>query len=89
MENLYQIAKEKGYSREEQLEILQSWIRTTHFLHPEIYFSKFHKKWFINNFFINIKKGKSIPFKNYNNESYDTYEEALKNALLELLTLIK
>jgi hypothetical protein len=86
MENLYEIAKEKGYSGEEKLELLQSWIRKTYFLHPEIYFSKFHKVWFINNFFINVKKGKSTPFKNHVEEKYDTYEEALEKALFKLLT---
>lgn len=89
MENLYEIAREKGYSGEESLEKLQSWIRQKHYLHPEIYFSKFHKVWFVNNFFINVKKGKSIPWKEYYDNKFDSYEEAMKLALRELLKIIK
>ena len=89
MEKIYNIAKEKGYSGEESLEHLQSWIRKNYHLHPEIYFSKFHKVWSVNNFFINIKKGKSIAWKEFKENKSDTYEESLELALRELLKIIK
>jgi hypothetical protein len=89
MEELYKKAIEKGYSGNKSLEEIQSWIRHTYFLHPEIYFSKFHKHWYVNNFFINVKKAKSLPFKDFVDIPLDTYEAALELALIKLLEIVK
>lgn len=88
MEEIYKIAEEKGYSGIKSLEDIKTWIRREHHLHPEIYFSKFYKQWSVGNFFLNTKKGKSVPWE-YFDHKYDTYEEALELSIKELLKIIK
>ena len=70
-----------------ELSELEDWIRKEHNLCSELFFSFFHKKWSINSYFIDIKKIKKVE-RNSKMEYYFTRDEALKQALDEMLNLI-
>jgi hypothetical protein len=67
---------------------LQEWIRNKFGLHAEIFYSMFHKKWSVNNYFIDISKGKKVEWP-YTFKMYDTHDGALVVALYHLLNLCK
>ena len=80
------LAKEKG-CKEENLLLIQDWIRTNHGLYGELFYSLFHKKWSVNNYFINLTKGERISW-NYTGANFDDYNDALSVILFNLLNLI-
>lgn len=86
MEELFKLAKEKGYDGPDSLH-LQEWFRRKHNLHPEIFFSKFTKKWAVNSFFINLKKAKTVKW-DYTSEAFFDYDDALLLALKGMIKLI-
>lgn len=81
-----ELAFEKGY-KGTSLYDLEDWIRKTSFLHAEIFYSMFHHKFAINNYFIDLAHGKKIDW-NYTSKNYETYDEALLVKLYNLLILI-
>ena len=87
--DIFDISKNKGYTGEDSIYLIQVWIRNIHHLHGEVFYSIFHKKWGINNFFVNIVKGDRIPWENYKSVNYDSYDDALVILLYNLLSLIK
>lgn len=85
---LFDKAKSKGYGgSDDTLSELEDWLRIHHNLCTELFFSFFHKKWSINSYFIDIKKIKKVD-RNVKMEYYFTRDEALKQALDEMLNLI-
>lgn len=87
MKELLELAKLKGYDGEDKTSDIQEWLRTKKGLHPEIFFSTYHEKWQINNFFIDVRKNKKIDRKNNKVILYASYEEAREAILKELLKL--
>jgi len=87
MKELLELAKLKGYDGEDKTSDIQEWLRTKKGLHPEIFFSTYHEKWQINNFFIDVRKNKKIDRKNTKVILYVSYEEAREAILKELLNL--
>lgn len=87
MKELLELAKLKGYEGENKASDIQEWLRTKKGLHPEVFFSTYHEKWQINNFFIDVKKNKKIDRKNTKVVLYVSYEEAREAILKELLSL--
>jgi hypothetical protein len=85
MKELLELAKLKGYDGEDKTSDIQEWLRTKKGLHPEIFFSTYHEKWQINNFFIDVRKNKKIDRKNTKVILYVSYEEAREAILKELL----
>ncbi len=86
-EDVVSLAKEKGYTGNESLYELQAWIRIKFGLHLEIFFSLFHGKFSINNYFIDIVKKKRIDW-DYKAVNYESYDDALIVALYNILKLI-
>ena len=86
-DDVFRLAKEKKYTGMESLYELQAWIRLNFGLHAEIFYSLFHKKFAINNYFINIIKGDRVSW-DYKSINYDSYDDALIVALYNLLNLI-
>lgn len=81
------LAKECGCTKESIYDI-QAWIRTKHGLHAELFYSMFHNKFSINNYFIDLSNGKKVEW-DYKPTMYASYDEALIIALYNLLILIK
>lgn len=88
MKELINLARAKGYEGESKITDLQEWIRISKGIHPEIFFSTYHEKWQINNFFVDVKKNKKIDRKGIKVSFYPSYEEAREAAILEILNLI-
>ena len=84
LQDVLQLAKDKGYTGEEYLCFIQDWIRNNHGLHGEIFYSLYHKKWSINNYFVNIIKGERISW-DYKSINYDTYNDTLLVLIYNLL----
>lgn len=84
---IFEKAKEKGYYGEENLVLIEDWLRNSKNIHGELFFSMFHKKWSINNYFIDLKKLKKIE-RNSKNEMYESYKEALTASIGEMLDVI-
>jgi len=78
------IAKNNGYEGGENLFLIQEWIRNKYNLHGEIFYSLFHKKWSINNYFVNTLKGERVNW-DYKSINYDTYNDALLILIYNLL----
>lgn len=87
MKELLELAKLKGYEGEGKASDIQEWLRIKKGLHPEVFFSTYHEKWQINNFFIDVKKNKKVDRKNTKVILYVSYEEAREAILKELLNL--
>lgn len=87
MESVYTIAKDKGYSGENNLYLIREWLAITKHIHVELFFSMFHKKWSINNYFIDLKKLKKIE-RNAKSLQYENYNDALEVSLREMLEKI-
>ena len=85
-EILLELAKQKGYSGESLYE-LENWIRKKFGLHAEIFYSMFHKKFSINNYFIDLFHGKKIEW-DYKSINYESYDNALIIALYNMLNLV-
>jgi hypothetical protein len=84
----YDLLREKGYSGPESLYEVRAWIRKKYNLHLELFFSIYHKTWSVNNYIIDLKKGKRAPY-TYTCKSFDNYEDALLFSLQLILTFIK
>ena len=88
MEELLTLARTKGYDGESKISDLQEWLRISKGIHPEIFFSTYHEKWQINNFFVDIRKNKKIDRKSVKIKMFFSYEEAREEAIREILNLI-
>jgi hypothetical protein len=67
---------------------LEDWIAEQHHLRAEIFYSMFHKKWSVNNYFVDTKKGKKVYPKDEIKGKFDSYDDAREAALIELFKLI-
>lgn len=67
---------------------LEDWIESQHNLRAELFFSMFHKQWYINNYFVNTKKGKKVYPKREIKEKFPSYALAREAALIELFKLV-
>lgn len=88
MEKIFNIAKDMGYSGEDNPCLIEDWLRTSKNIHAELFFSMFHKKWSINNYFIDLKKLKKID-RNAKSIMYETYGEAQEVSIREMLETLK
>jgi hypothetical protein len=87
IDKIYDKAKEKGYSGNKSLTEIQDWLRIDKNIYCEIFFSMYHKKWSINNYFIDLKKLKKINW-DYTSQKFDDFDEALILAIDEMLKKI-
>ena len=85
-EDVLSMAKAKGYPGIESMYELQAWIRKTFGLHAEIFYSMFHKKFSINNYFVNVTKGDKVSW-DYKSTNYESYDDALLIALYNMLLI--
>lgn len=85
-EMVLKLAAEKGCI-ENNLSLIHDWIRDKFGLHAEIFYSLFHKKWSINNYFVNITRGERVPW-DYTSKNYESHTDALIVALYHLLNKI-
>ena len=67
---------------------LADWIEEKHFLRAELFYSMFHKQWYVNNYFVNTKKGKKVYPKREIKEKFASYALARETALIELFKLV-
>lgn len=81
-------ARSQGYLGKDSLYELQEWIMNKHFLYGEIFYSMFHKKFSINNYFVDIAHGKKIDW-DYKSVQYGTHSEAQVVMLYNMLLLTK
>ena len=81
---IYELARTKGYTEANSIVILEWWLRDVKNVHWEIFFSMFHKKWSVNNYFIDLKKEKKVEY-NEKIPQFDTYPLALKFAVEEMI----
>lgn len=88
MEELFKLSRVKGYEGELKIPDIQEWLRKEKGIHPEIFFSTYHEKWQINNFFVDVKKNKKIDRKQSKVQMFLSYEDARESAIKEILTLI-
>lgn len=86
-EEVLTMAKDKGYPGIESMYELQAWVRVKFSLHPEIFYSMFHKKFSINNYFVNVAKGSKVNW-DYKPINYESYDDALLVALYNMLLLV-
>jgi hypothetical protein len=86
--DILQIAKNQGYKGLDSIYEVQAWIRVKYTLHAELFYSMFHKKFSINNYFIDLSNGKKLDW-DYKSTMYNSYDEALIIALYNLLIAIK
>lgn len=63
-------------------------IHKEHGLRAELFYSMYHKKWQVNNYFVNFKKGKKVEPKGNVSARFDDYFDALELAIFELLKVI-
>lgn len=82
------LAKELGYDNLDSMHLIEAWIRSKFSIHGEIFYSMFHKKFSINNYFIDLSKGKKVEW-DYKAAQYDTHIEALVVMLYNMLILLK
>lgn len=87
-EDVLSLAKELGYTDIDSMYVIEGWIRIKFSLHGEIFYSMFHKKFSINNYFIDLSKGKKIEW-DYKSIQYDTHIEALIVMLYNMLIILK
>lgn len=85
---IFDEAKLKGYLGASKISDLQEWLRIEKGLHPEIFFSTYHEKFQINNFFVDVKKHKKINRKETRVQMFLEFEDARESAIKELLNLI-
>lgn len=83
----YDLAKSKGYLKENSLMHLEWWLREEKNIHCEIFLSMFHKKWAINNYLIDLKKLKKIELTG-KLPQFETYPLALKFAIEQMLNKV-
>ena len=86
-EDIINLAKSKNYNGSNSIYEIQAWIRNQHNLHAELFFSMFHKKWSINNYFINTSTYKKVEWQS-TSTMYDTHDDALRVSLYHLINLI-
>lgn len=86
-EDIYSLAKSKGYTDNDSIYEIQAWIRKKFGIHAEIFYSMFHKKFSINNYFVDVVNGKKIEW-NYTSKNYDSHDDALIFALFNILNII-
>lgn len=67
---------------------LEDWLEEKHHLRAEIVFSMFDKKWFVNNYFVDTKKGKKVYPKDEIKFRSFVRKEVQEVALIELFKLI-
>lgn len=87
-EDIIKIAKEQGYLGIDSLYEIRGWISTKFFLHGEIFYSMFHKKFSINNYFINSVEGKKVDW-DWKSVNYNSHVDALIVMLYNMLLIIK
>ena len=87
-EDIFRIAKEQGYIGIESLYEIQGWFLKKFYLYGEIFYSMFHKKFSINNYFVDYAHGKKVEW-DYKSAPHDTYEDALMVVLYNMLILTK
>jgi len=87
-EHVLSLAKELGYTDINSMYVIEGWIRTKFSLHGEIFYSMFHKKFSINNYFIDLSKGKKIEW-DYKSIQYDSHIDALVDMLYNMLIISK
>ena len=87
-EDIFILAKQQGYTGIESLYEIQGWFVTKYHLYSEIFYSMFHKKFSINNYFIDYSAGKKVEW-DYKSTMYDTYNDALIVVLYNMLILTK
>ena len=78
---------EKGYLGDNSLSSIEWWLRDVKHIHCEIFFSMFHKKWFINNYLIDLKKQKKIEL-NLKEVKFESYPDALEFAIEQMVSKI-
>ena len=86
MKEVFIIAKEKGYTGDNSLVSLEWWLRLKKLIHCEIFYSTFHKSWYINNYFLDLKKMKRIDH-DLPSKKFENYTDALEYAITEMLKL--
>lgn len=62
-------------------------IHDKYHLRAEIFYSMFHKKWSVNNYFVDTKKGKKVYPTGNISAKFDDYYDALELAIWELLKI--
>jgi len=87
-EDILKLAKEQGYKGLDSIYEVQAWVRVKYSLHAELFYSMFHKKFSINNYFIDLSNGKKVDW-DYKSTMYDSYDDALIIALYNLLIAVK
>jgi len=87
-EDIFLLAKQQGYTGIESLYEIQGWFLTKYHLYGEIFYSMFHKKFSINNYFIDLSKGKKIEW-DYKSIQYDSHIDALVDMLYNMLIISK
>ena len=75
---MFEQLKAKGYSGKNDLGQILTWLRNKKKLHIEVYFSLFHKKWILNNSYVDLKGTKRIPWEEFKESSsrFDSWELA-------------
>lgn len=82
--NIIEKFTEKGYLGDFSLKSVEWWLRDEKHIHCEIFFSMFHKKWSINNYFIDLRKFKKIDHE-LKEIKFESYNEALEYAVEQML----
>lgn len=59
-----------------------------HGLRAELFYSMYHKKWQVNNYFVNFRKGKKVEPKGNISARFADYYDALELAIFEMVKLI-
>lgn len=70
------------------LMLLHEYIILEYGLYAEIFYSMYFKKWSVNNYFVDYRKGKKILPKGNLSIKFDDYFDALELAIWEMLKLI-
>jgi hypothetical protein len=83
--DIFNLAKLKGYEGENKIQDIQEWLRIKKYIHPEIFFSTYHSKFQINNFFVDVKKNKKINRKETRIQMFTSFEDARDCAIEEIL----
>lgn len=87
-QDVLKLAVEQGYSGIDSLHELRGWLSTKYSLHGEIFYSMFHKKFSINNYFINSSEGKKVDW-DWKSVNYSSHTEALIIMLYNMLLITK
>lgn len=83
MEELLKKTKELGCN-ETSLVAIREWLRVNKGVYLELFYSMFHKTWSVNNYVIDLKKGKKAS-NVFAVKSFDNYADALLYSLEVLI----